>query len=49
MSENKTEEIIEKSFIANYSKYYRPAYSYVHNEADAVDIVQEKESEQRIV
>ncbi|MDD6207390.1 MAG: sigma-70 family RNA polymerase sigma factor [Clostridiales bacterium] len=25
----------------NYEKYYRIAYSYVHNEADAQDIVQE--------
>jgi RNA polymerase sigma-70 factor (ECF subfamily) len=41
MSKNKTEEIVEKTFIMNYSKYYRLAYSYVHNEADAVDIVQE--------
>lgn len=41
MSKDKTEEIVEKTFIMNYSKYYRLAYSYVHNEADAVDIVQE--------
>ncbi|MBR1692255.1 MAG: sigma-70 family RNA polymerase sigma factor [Lachnospiraceae bacterium] len=25
----------------NYQKYYRLAYSYVHNESDALDIVQE--------
>lgn len=41
MNKNKTEEIVEQTFIMNYDKYYRLAYSYVHNEADAVDIVQE--------
>lgn len=33
-------EIIEK-VLENYQKYYRLAYSYVHNESDALDIVQE--------
>ncbi len=35
------ESIIEEILIANYEKYYRLAYGYVHNEADAMDIVQE--------
>lgn len=32
---------IEETLTANYRKYYRLAYSYVKNEADALDIVQE--------
>lgn len=35
------EEIVHQNLIENYEKYYRLAYSYVHNEADAQDIVQE--------
>lgn len=35
------EEFIEKNLIENYSRYYRLAYSYVKNESDAMDIVQE--------
>lgn len=35
------EELIHRNLIENYEKYYRLAYSYVHNEADAQDIVQE--------
>lgn len=35
------ERIIEEILIGNYEKYYRLAYGYVHNEADAMDIVQE--------
>ena len=35
------EQIIEDVLIKNYSKYYCLAYGYVHNEADALDIVQE--------
>lgn len=34
------EEIVEKVILENYDRYYRLAYSYVHNEADACDIVQ---------
>lgn len=34
------EEIIEQVILENYNQYYRLAYSYVHNEADANDIVQ---------
>lgn len=32
---------VEKELLDNYKKYYRLAYSYVRNEADALDIVQE--------
>lgn len=32
---------VEETLTANYQKYYRLAYSYVKNEADALDIVQE--------
>ena len=35
------EAIIEERLIADYQKLYRLAYSYVHNENDALDIVQE--------
>ncbi|MDE7312578.1 MAG: sigma-70 family RNA polymerase sigma factor [Eubacterium sp.] len=35
------EEFIEQNLIENYSRYYRLAYSYVKNESDAMDIVQE--------
>ena len=35
------EAIIEARLIADYQKLYRLAYSYVHNEGDALDIVQE--------
>lgn len=36
-----TEELVHEDLVCNYAKYYRFAYSYVHNEADAQDIVQE--------
>ncbi len=36
----KTEQCIEKTLLENYDRYYRLAYSYTHNEADAQDIVQ---------
>ena len=32
---------VEQELLDNYKKYYRIAYSYVKNEADALDIVQE--------
>ncbi len=35
------EGLIEQNLIDNYSRYYRLAYSYVKNESDAMDIVQE--------
>lgn len=40
MKDRKT-YIVEKTLIENYSKYYKVAFSYTHNEADAMDIVQE--------
>ena len=33
-------ELIEKIILEKYNQYYRLAYGYVHNEADACDIVQ---------
>lgn len=41
MTNIKIEAIVEKILIDNYQKYYALAYSYVKNEADALDIVQE--------
>lgn len=35
------ESMAEKKLMDNYEKYYRLAYSYVNNEQDALDIVQE--------
>lgn len=37
---NSKEEKIEEILLENYDRYYRLAYSYVHNDADAGDIVQ---------
>jgi RNA polymerase sigma-70 factor (ECF subfamily) len=37
----KIEAEAEKILVRNYEKYYRLAYSYVKNEQDALDIVQE--------
>lgn len=37
---NKSQELIEQLILDRYNQYYRLAYSYVHNEADACDIVQ---------
>ena len=34
------EEIVEEIILEQYNQYYRLAHSYVHNEADAEDIVQ---------
>ena len=34
-------KLVEETLLTNYQKYYRLAYSYVKNEADALDIVQE--------
>lgn len=39
--EQELEAIIEARLIADYKKLYRLAYNYVHNENDALDIVQE--------
>lgn len=38
---NKNEAVINELLLKNYDKYYRIAYGYVHNETDALDIVQE--------
>lgn len=34
------EKTVERLLLDNYDRYYRLAYSYVHNESDAGDIVQ---------
>lgn len=34
-------ELIREILLDNYESYYRLAFAYVHNEADAMDIVQE--------
>lgn len=34
------EKVVEDLLLKNYNQYYRLAYSYVHNDADAGDIVQ---------
>ena len=36
----KKREVVEQLLLENYNKYYRLACSYVHNDADAGDIVQ---------
>ena len=38
---NHNEQIIEQILLEEYNHYYRLAYSYVHREADAADIVQD--------
>lgn len=40
ISDKKKREIIENLLLQNYNKYYRLACSYVHNDYDAGDIVQ---------
>lgn len=35
------EQLIKQCLADNYQQYYRLAFSYVHNEQDAMDIVQE--------
>ena len=37
---NAKEQRVEQVLLENYNRYYRLAYSYVHKEADAEDIVQ---------
>ena len=34
-------KLVEEKFLSDYEKYYRLAFSYVRNENDAMDIVQE--------
>ncbi len=41
MKADDKEKIVSDALLAGYQKYYRMAYSYVHNEADAMDVVQE--------
>lgn len=38
---NKMEELVEKQILDSYEAMYRLAYSYTHNEEDAMDVVQE--------
>lgn len=38
--EDTNKNLIEQIILEKYDQYYRLAYSYVHNEADACDIVQ---------
>ena len=40
MKKKSNEEIVEEVILEQYKQYYRLAYSYVHNDADAEDIVQ---------
>ena len=40
MKKKSNEEIVEEVILDQYNQYYRLAYSYVHNDADAEDIVQ---------
>lgn len=37
MMSRKKEQCIEKILLENYDQYYRLAYSYTHNEADAIN------------
>lgn len=38
--DSSNKELIEQIILKNYNQYYRLAYQYVHNEANAFDIVQ---------
>ena len=40
VSDKKKRDVVEQLLLDNYNKYYRLACSYVHNDADAGDIVQ---------
>lgn len=40
LEKKKEESKVEQILLENYNNYFRLAYSYVHNEADAGDIVQ---------
>lgn len=40
LERERKEQLVEQLLLENYNHYYRLAYSYVHNEADACDIVQ---------
>ena len=41
MSLPNMQELIEQELLSHYASMYRLAYTYVKNEADAMDIVQE--------
>lgn len=41
MKSNEKEVLVENFLVQNYIKYYKIAYTYVQNEADASDIIQE--------
>lgn len=41
MNRKRKDELIRQEIIDGYDRYYRLAYSYAHNENDALDIVQE--------
>lgn len=41
MKKKQTEDLIGECIMENYQRLYRLAYSYMHNEDDAMDIVQE--------
>lgn len=38
---SRREELVRRTLLENYRSYYRLAFSFVHQEADAMDIVQE--------
>lgn len=38
---SRKEELVRSTLLENYESYYRMAFCYVHQEADAMDIVQE--------
>lgn len=38
---SKKGELVRRVLLENYESYYRLAFSYAHQEADAMDIVQE--------
>lgn len=40
LTDKEKEQLVEQILLEKYNNYYRLAYSYVHNEADAGDIVQ---------
>ena len=41
MVQTDNETAIKEMLVKNYQKYYKIAYSYVYQEADALDIIQE--------
>ena len=47
MKPPKMQQIVEKTLLSSYDSLYRLAYTYVKNESDAMDIVQEGSMEQK--